>query len=53
MNVASMAAFIAIPSDPVYSATKAGVLHFTRSLSTLAESENIRVNALCPGFAVR
>jgi NAD(P)-dependent dehydrogenase (short-subunit alcohol dehydrogenase family) len=35
--------------SPVYAASKAGVIHFSRSLAHLA-AEGIRVNAVCPTF---
>jgi NAD(P)-dependent dehydrogenase (short-subunit alcohol dehydrogenase family) len=35
--------------SPVYAASKAGVIHFTRSLAYLAD-EGIRVNVICPTF---
>lgn len=36
-------------SDAPYAATKAGVLMFSRSCGPLIETDNIRVNAVCPG----
>jgi len=35
---------------PIYAASKAGVLNFTRSLSHLREDYGIRVNCVCPGL---
>jgi NAD(P)-dependent dehydrogenase (short-subunit alcohol dehydrogenase family) len=35
---------------PVYSATKHGVVGFTRSLKDRSESDGVRINALCPGL---
>jgi 3-oxoacyl-[acyl-carrier protein] reductase len=35
-------------ASPVYSATKARVVTFTRSLAKLAGDSGIRVNAICP-----
>ncbi|MFQ5666763.1 MAG: SDR family NAD(P)-dependent oxidoreductase [Candidatus Binatia bacterium] len=49
IHTASMAAFVGFPPDPVYSATKAGVVMFTHSLGSLA-AEGIRVNCICPGI---
>ena len=48
VHTASMAAFVGFPPDPVYAATKAGVVMFTHSLGPLA-AEGIRVNCVCPG----
>lgn len=50
VNTASMGGLRPMPASPVYAATKAGVIHFTRSLRHLYEEENIRVNAICPSF---
>jgi 15-hydroxyprostaglandin dehydrogenase (NAD) len=49
VNTASMAGLDPRGASPVYSAAKAGVVQFTRTLAHLA-SEGIRVNAICPSF---
>jgi NAD(P)-dependent dehydrogenase (short-subunit alcohol dehydrogenase family) len=49
VNTSSTTALRPLPFDAVYSATKAGILHFTRSCASLAESHGVRVNAVCPG----
>jgi NAD(P)-dependent dehydrogenase (short-subunit alcohol dehydrogenase family) len=49
VNTASMAGLDPVGASPVYSAAKAGVVQFTRTLGHLA-SERIRVNAICPSF---
>ncbi|MGB2694623.1 MAG: SDR family oxidoreductase [Dehalococcoidia bacterium] len=49
VNTASMGGLVPMPTGPVYAATKAGVVHFTRSLAFLS-AEGIRVNAVCPSF---
>lgn len=49
VNTASMGGLLPMPTAPVYAATKAGVVNFTRSLAYLA-AEGIRVNAICPSF---
>lgn len=50
INTASMGGLLPIPDGPVYAATKAGVVNFTRSLAHLAGQDGIRVNAICPSF---
>jgi NAD(P)-dependent dehydrogenase (short-subunit alcohol dehydrogenase family) len=50
LNTASIAGIMGFPPDPVYSATKGGVVLFTRSLAPLKDSHKIRVNCVCPGF---
>lgn len=49
INTASMGGLIPMAISPVYAASKAGVIHFTRSLAYLAD-EGIRVNVICPTF---
>jgi NAD(P)-dependent dehydrogenase (short-subunit alcohol dehydrogenase family) len=49
INTASVAAFSPMAADPMYSSTKAAVVNFTESCAPLAESNNIRVNAVLPG----
>jgi NAD(P)-dependent dehydrogenase (short-subunit alcohol dehydrogenase family) len=50
INTASMGGLLPMPGSPVYAATKAAVVNFTRSLAYLAPEANIRVNAICPTF---
>lgn len=50
INTASMGGLLPMPGSPVYAATKAGVINFSRSLAYLALEERIRVNAICPTF---
>lgn len=49
VNTASLAGIIGFAPDPVYSATKGGVVLFTAALATLKDEANIRVNCVCPG----
>lgn len=52
VNTASLAGLGPLPSCPVYTATKHGVIGFTRAmaLASLGSDYGIRFNALCPGF---
>lgn len=50
VNTASGAAFAPLPPQAVYAATKAGVVHFTRSCVPLAASHGVRVSCVCPGL---
>jgi NAD(P)-dependent dehydrogenase (short-subunit alcohol dehydrogenase family) len=50
VNTASLAGIgFGYAPNPVYAATKGGVVLFTASLAPLAEEANIRVNCVCPG----
>ena len=51
INTASMGGIFPMPYNPVYAATKSGVVQFTRSLEYL-KSENIAVSAICPTYTV-
>lgn len=50
LNVASVAAFIPGPRQPVYYATKAFVRSFSRALSYTLRNTNVTVTALYPGY---
>jgi hypothetical protein len=50
INVASTAAFQAVPYMSIYSATKAYVLSFTEGLAEELRDKGVRVMALCPGY---
>jgi short-subunit dehydrogenase len=49
LNVASIAAFQAVPSLATYAATKAYVLSLTESLSEELKGTGVSITALCPG----
>ncbi len=50
VNLASIAGTIPAPELPVYAASKAGVISFTRSLNAGEEKSGVRATALSPGF---
>ncbi|XP_058190258.1 uncharacterized protein LOC131307651 [Rhododendron vialii] len=49
INMGSAAGLYPMPGDPIYSASKGGVVLFTRSLVPY-KKQGIRVNVLCPEF---
>ncbi|KAJ3060579.1 hypothetical protein HK102_009439 [Quaeritorhiza haematococci] len=52
LNVSSLAGLYPQDYQPVYAASKAGVIHFTRSLESLSyQTPSIRVNCICPSFS--
>ena len=48
VNVSTVEAFRGIPANAVYSAFKAGVSQFTKSLAVEVGSQGVRVNAVAP-----
>lgn len=52
VNTASLAGIGPLLSCPVYTATKHGVLGFTRAmaLASTASDYGVRINAICPGY---
>jgi NAD(P)-dependent dehydrogenase (short-subunit alcohol dehydrogenase family) len=50
VNVASLGAVLPLEDEPGYSATKAGVVMFTRACAALHRTDNIRVNAVLPAL---
>ncbi len=50
VNIASVAAFNASPGMATYSASKAGIVSFTRSIAVTYGPQGVRANCLCPGW---
>lgn len=52
VNVSSGYGLIGGPRSPVYSATKAGVIGFTRQISVDYSEVGLRANVVCPGLTL-
>ncbi|XP_062991376.1 15-hydroxyprostaglandin dehydrogenase [NAD(+)] isoform X2 [Elgaria multicarinata webbii] len=52
VNISSLAGLMPAAHQPVYSASKHGVIGFTRSIAMAATAGNygVRINTICPGF---
>jgi len=50
INIASVAGLVGNPGQANYSASKAGLIGFTRTVAKELASRNITVNAVAPGF---
>jgi len=50
INIASVGSFVSLNEAAAYSASKGGVLLLTRALGREWAAQNVRVNALVPGF---
>jgi NAD(P)-dependent dehydrogenase (short-subunit alcohol dehydrogenase family) len=50
VNIASLGALLPLEDEPAYSATKAGVVMFTRACARLHRTHRIRVNAVLPSL---
>ncbi|MEW6408786.1 MAG: 3-oxoacyl-[acyl-carrier-protein] reductase [Nitrospirota bacterium] len=50
INITSVSGIVGMPRQTNYSASKAGIIGFTKSLAKEVASYNIRINAVAPGF---
>ncbi|WP_231597477.1 SDR family NAD(P)-dependent oxidoreductase [Bacillus sp. SA1-12] len=50
INISSNHAIATLPNTEIYAAAKGGVNAMTRSMAQSLGKDNIRVNAICPGF---
>lgn len=50
INITSISGIIGMPRQTNYSASKGGIISFTKSLAKEVAAFNIRVNAVAPGF---
>lgn len=52
INIASISAKLAMPNNPAYNVSKAGIISLTKSLAVDLAKYNIRVNSVSPGYTV-
>jgi NAD(P)-dependent dehydrogenase (short-subunit alcohol dehydrogenase family) len=50
INIASISGKVAMPNNPAYNASKAGLLNLTKSLAVDLAKYKIRVNSISPGY---
>jgi NAD(P)-dependent dehydrogenase (short-subunit alcohol dehydrogenase family) len=46
---ASIAGFVTLPIDPLYAASKYGLIGLTRAVAAANAEGKLRINAICPG----
>ncbi len=50
VNISSVSGLVGIPRQTNYSASKAGIIGFSKALAKEVAPYNIRVNVICPGY---
>jgi NAD(P)-dependent dehydrogenase (short-subunit alcohol dehydrogenase family) len=50
VNAGSVLGYVASPSSLAYSASKGGLIMVTKNFAVAYAKENIRINAICPGY---
>src|SRR3989339_444116 len=50
INISSVSGITGLPGQSNYSASKAGIIGFSKALAKEAASCNVRVNVVCPGY---
>ena len=50
VNIVSMQSFFNMPGSSAYAAAKGGIVSLTRSMALDFASQNIRINAVAPGY---
>ena len=48
--MSSVSGIVGLPGQANYSASKAGIIGFSKALAKEAAGQNVRVNVVCPGF---
>lgn len=50
INISSVSGLVGLPRQTNYSASKAGIIGFSKALAKEVAAYNIRVNVVCPGY---